>query len=301
MTPFHRARRQTFTPLLTPFSECRIDVRAFEVAIDRQIVAGVDGVVVGDPIGEGPSLSQDERDELLKACIAGGSQHLTVIAATGTNCTAETIERCRRAEDLGADGLLVTVPYYSKPMLKGVLNHFHEVAAAVSIPVIVDDDPCRTARDYGSALLEAIASLDIIIGICHGTDRLSHFAGLSALMKDRFLHLSRDDRAILQFLDMGGHGAISPLANVIPSPVQTLIAMSERSSASNSLERAVDAAAIALGRDEVVAVKEAQSFIHQSLADVRLPLVAAEPETVIRVRQAFAPFARCGLSMRRVA
>lgn len=301
MAPFHLARRQTFTPLLTPFSDNRIDIEIFKAAIDRQIIAGVDGIVIGDPIGEGPTLTQGERDILLATSIGQARPHLTVIAAAGTNCTAGTIGQCRRAEQLGADALLVTVPYYSKPMLRGVIDHFRQIAVVVGIPLIVDDDPGRTARDYGPALLEGLAELDIVVGICHGADRLSHFATLPAPLKDRFVHLSRDEKTFLQFLDAGGHGAVSPLANVIPSPVQTMITMMGGVRNSNSLANAIEAVSVALGPDNVAALKDAQCFLHPYSPDVRLPLVAAEPETVIRVRRALAPFTRYKPGMKSAA
>lgn len=301
MTPLLRARRQTFTPLLTPFAEDRIDLAAFEAAIDRQIIAGVDGIVACDVIGEGASLSFDERGNLLKTCVSRARQQLSVIAATGTNCTAGTIERCRHAEQVGVDALLVTVPYYSKPTLKGVVNHFREIAEAIDVPVLVDDDPGRTAKDYGPALVEALAEIDLIVGICHGAGRLDHFASLSAPLRERFIHLSRDDSRLMEFLWIGGHGALSALANVMPSPVQAMVAMAERDSGCNSLLHTMPVASAALGTDDVAALKEAQFFVHQAPADVRLPLMPAEAETILRVRRAFAPFARCEASARQAA
>jgi 4-hydroxy-tetrahydrodipicolinate synthase len=301
MTPFLRARRQTYTPLMTPFNEGRVDLAELEAAIDRQIIAGVDGIVVCDVIGEGPVLSSDECESLLKAAVFCGRPHLSVIAATGTNCTARTVERCRRAEELGADALLVTVPYYSKPTLKGVVDHFRDIAAAVGIPVLVDDDPGRTAKDYGSALVEALAEVDLVAGLCHGVGRLDHFAALPASLRDRFMHLSRDDRRLMEFLDLGGHGGLSALANIIPSPVQTMVAMAEHGSNCSSLLQAMSVASTSVGVDDVAALKEAQFFLHQSPADVRLPLVAAEAETILRVRHGFAPFARCEPSTRQAA
>lgn len=293
MTPFNRAGHQVFTPLLTPFRNGKIDLSGFEAAIDRQVVAGIDGIIVCDIIGEGPTLAETEREILLKTAIARGKPHLNVIVSTGANCTDKTIARCRAAEEAGADALMVTVPYYSKPSLRGVFEHFRQICAAVSIPVIVDDDPGRTAKDYGPALLTAIMPFDLIVGVCHGVDRLGYFAGLPVEMKQRFAHFSRDDGTLLAFLDLGGGGAVSPLANIIPSPVQMLAAMTERPRGAEALVGAMAGAAHALGGDDVAALKEAQAFIHQSSADLRLPLFEPEPEAIIRLRHAFAPFARC--------
>jgi 4-hydroxy-tetrahydrodipicolinate synthase len=294
MTPFHPAARQAFTPLLTPFcgEGLELDLEAFNAAIDRQIFAGMDGIVVGDAVGEGPLLTAEERDALLRAAVGRGRPHLSVIAATGTNCTRTTIDRSRRAEALGADALLVTVPYYSKPTLAGVVEHFRQLAAAVSLPILIDDDPGRTAKDFGSALLEALADCRAVVGVCHGPDRLAHFAGLASKLGTRFLHLTRDDVRLSQFLALGGNGTISPAANIIPSPIQTMVSLGGSLEKDSSFGMAVCGAIAALDRDDVAALKEAASFIHHYPADVRLPLVPAEPETVIRIRHAFAPFAR---------
>ncbi|AYD02538.1 dihydrodipicolinate synthase family protein [Neorhizobium sp. NCHU2750] len=292
MTALHDSRCQIFTPLLTPFSEGVIDVASFEEAVDRQIVAGVNGVIVGDVIGEGPALSEAEQELLLSTCISRAGRHLSVIVATGTNCTATTVERCRKARDMGADALLVTVPYYSKPVLKGVIAHFRAVAAAIDIPVIVDDDPGRTAKDFGSALLEGLADLDIVRAVCHGPGRLANFDGFSPSVKSRFMHLSRDDAGALPFLTAGGSGLVSPIANIIPSDMQAVVAMSQDRQGAFALSHTIAVAVASVGHGDVAALKEASSFIHQSPADTRLPLVACEPETTIRIRHGFAPFAR---------
>jgi 4-hydroxy-tetrahydrodipicolinate synthase len=292
MTPFHRAARQIFTPMLTPFCEKGLDLQAFNAAIDRQIIAGTDGIVVADAIGEGPVLTEGERDALLRAAVGRAKPHLSIIAATGTNCTRSTIDRSRRAEALGADALLVTIPYYSKPTLEGVVDHFRQVAAAVGLPILIDDDPGRVAKDFGPALLEALSCCHAIAGVCHGMDRLAHFAGLSSALETRFLHLTRDDARLPQFLAIGGNGAMSPIANIIPSPIQTVVSLGGSFENDSPFGVAVSGAIAALGREDVAALKEAASFVHQYPADVRLPLVASEPETVIRIRHAFAPFAR---------
>jgi 4-hydroxy-tetrahydrodipicolinate synthase len=290
MTDFRRASRQTFTPLLTYFNDTGIDHAALEAAVDRQIVAGVDGIVVCDAVGEGWALTQAEREEVIKTSVRRGGQHLSVIAATGTNCTRTTIERSLRALDLGVDALMITVPYYSKPTMRGVADHFREIAGAASAPIIVDDNPARTAIDPGVKLLDRLAEIPSIIGVCHGFDRISHFLHLSDDLRKRFVHLTRDDAALFDFLEHGGTGIVSPLANIVPSPVQTLVSMSD--GVASPLGHLIMRAAELLEREDVAALKEACSFIHQTSADVRLPLVPSEPETIVRLRHTLAPFAR---------
>jgi 4-hydroxy-tetrahydrodipicolinate synthase len=301
MTPFHRADRLAFTALVTPFEGETVSYDALGSAIARQVVANLDGVIVGDVVGEGQTLSSDEHDDLLRACVAHGKRQLSVIAATGTYCTADTIERSRGAERIGADALLVTVPYYSKPTLAGVVNHFLQVAEAVSVPIVIDDDPGRTGKDFGPALLEKLEECRAIAGVCHGIDRLAHFSGLSSRTRNRFVHLTRDDTVLAHFLNQGGNGCISSVANVIPSSIQTMVTLGESYNGAVSMTDEVACAVAAIGRDDVAALKEAASFIHQAPAEVRLPLVPSEPETIIRVRQAYAPFARCENPMRDAA
>jgi 4-hydroxy-tetrahydrodipicolinate synthase len=291
MTHFHRASRQTFTPLLTPFLDDAVDHAALDAAIDRQTVAGVDGIIVCDAIGEGWALTEAERGAIIWTAVNRGSPHLSVMVATGTNCTRTTIERSLRAQELGADALLITVPYYSKPSLPGVLDHFLQVASAVALPIVVDDDSSRTAINYGPRLFDKLAGIGSIVGVCHGIDRIGHFMRLTSEIRERFVHLSRDDAALLGFIEHGGAGVVSPLANIVPSPVQALVSMAD--GVPSQLGDLIMRAAEAVGRDDVAALKVASLLIHQTSADVRLPLVASDPEIIIRLRHALAPFARC--------
>ncbi|MCJ7997693.1 dihydrodipicolinate synthase family protein [Rhizobium cremeum] len=293
MMPFRHRCPAGFTPLLTPFSEDRCDIAALNAAIDRQVAAGMDGIVILDAFGEGHALDAQERDAIISACVQRAQGRLSVIAATGTNCTTASIDLARRAVRLGADALLVTIPYYSKPRLAGVVEHFRSIADAVPVPIIVDDDPGRTAIDFGMGLLSGLASTEGIVAVCHGQARLGFFAGLPANLRRRYLHLSRDCRTLPAFIASGGNGAISPLANVLPSHVRSILDASAELGRMTALHQEIVSALASCGPDDIAALKEATSFIHQHPADVRLPLVAAEPETIIGIRHAFAPFARC--------
>jgi 4-hydroxy-tetrahydrodipicolinate synthase len=289
-----RDSSHAFTTLLTPFSKDGVvDYRALKTSLDRQIDAGLDGVVVLDIVGEGYSLDQLERDRILATAVDHANGRMSVIAATGTNCTRTTVDQSRRAADLGADALLVTVPYYSKPGLAGVVDHFRQLALSVDRPIIADDDPARTAIDLGAGLLARLAEFDRVVGICHGSDRLAFFAGLSFELRNRYLHFTRGEVSLPTFVAAGGHGTLSPLANILPVHVRSLVDKSSDASKKAELSNEIASALRAIGREDIAALKEAASFILHYPTDVRLPLVATEPETVARIRHAFAPFARC--------
>lgn len=272
MTCFQGPGPFAITAMLTPFSATGIDVAVFETEVGRQVAVGIDGIVVHDVIGESCALEHREQDLLLRTAVRCADSQLTVIAATGSNCTAKTIERSLRAQELGAKALLLTVPYYTKPTLKGVTDHFRQIEAAVRLPILIDDDPSRTARDFGEELLVGLADLARVVGICHGPARLAHFANLKTSLRTRFKHLSRDDHSLAPFLALGGSGVISALNNIRPAPV-------------TSPNRSVDARSTPqLDTCDVAGLKVAVSLDRPFPTDVRLPLVPLERDEEIVLR-----------------
>lgn len=271
------------TALLTPFRQGRMDRSELQRAVDRQIAAGVSAILICDHIGEGYALTQDERDAVLLICREQSAGRLALIVATGCNDTAKTIERSRRAEVLGAAALLVTVPFYSKPALRGVANHFHAIAQETRLPLIVDDDPGRTGLDHGQSLLSLLADIPSVVGIRHGPGRLEAFYRLPTELKQRFRHWTADDFTVALFRACGGHGCISARGNICPG---TLDARSDGTSAADEMMQAL--LVVAGGRWDAAALKTCASLLHGSSAEVRLPLVPLDPPLVAAIREAIA-------------
>lgn len=149
------------TALVTPFR--RDDRPALRALAEWQILSGVDGLTVCSTMGEGPTLSPQERGEVIDLVIRSAAGRAPVIAATGTNSTESTIVLTREAEALGAAAALVTVPYYSKPGQKGIIHHFEQLAAASGLPVIVDNAPAQTASDLSTETLGRLAAIPGIL------------------------------------------------------------------------------------------------------------------------------------------
>jgi 4-hydroxy-tetrahydrodipicolinate synthase len=147
------------TALVTPFRHRGLDRPAFRALAEWQILSGVDGLAVCSVSGEGPTLSPQERAEVIDLSIQSAAGRVPVVAATGTNSTESTIALTREAEALGAAAALVTVPYYSKPGQKGIIHHFEQVAAASRLPVIVDHAPAQTASDLSTETLGRLAAI----------------------------------------------------------------------------------------------------------------------------------------------
>ncbi|MFS2149856.1 4-hydroxy-tetrahydrodipicolinate synthase [Rhizobium sp. Rhizsp42] len=201
------------TALVTPFRNDRPDLAMLERLAERQINSGIDGLAVCTVTGEGPTLSPAERAAIIHTCVRVAAERAPVIAATGTNATSTTIALTLEARELGADAALVTVPYYSKPGLKGIVHHFEQVAAASDLPVIIDDNPSRCASSLAPESLEALTPVESILGVVHSTGSA---ARLTPRLRQRFVSLSSDDGSALSFLACGGDGMLSSGANVEP-------------------------------------------------------------------------------------
>ncbi|TBY73104.1 4-hydroxy-tetrahydrodipicolinate synthase [Rhizobium leguminosarum] len=293
------------TALVTPFCRGRVDRSALRALVEWQILSGVDGLAVCSVTGEGSTLSPQERAEVIDLSIRSAAGRVPVIAATGTNSTESSIALTREAETLSAAAVLVTVPYYSKPGQKGIIHHFEQVAAASRLPVIVDHAPAQTASDLSTDTLFRLAAIPGIVGIRDATGDIARFAGLSPILRQRFRFFSGHDPSALAFTIAGGDGVISPGANVLP---RLFTSMQQAARAGNllaarSLQDRLLPLISALGPEgDPARIKHALRLMRGLEAEVRLPLVAAEPEMRFAIGKALAPFvdessARMALSL----
>ncbi|TAV73369.1 4-hydroxy-tetrahydrodipicolinate synthase [Rhizobium leguminosarum] len=281
------------TALVTPFRRDGLDRPALRALAEWQILSGVDGLTVCSTTGEGPTLSPQERGEVIDLVIRSATGRVPVIAATGTNSTESTIVLTREAEALGAAAALVTVPYYSKPGQKGIIHHFEQVAAASRLPVIIDHAPAQTASDLSTETLGRLAAIPGIFGICDATGDIARFAGLSPFLRQRFRFFSGHDPSALAFTIAGGDGVISPGANVLPKLFTSMqqAARAGNLSAARSLQDRLLPLISALGPEgDAARIKHALRLMRSLEGELRLPLVAAEPEMRFAIGKALAPF-----------
>lgn len=207
----------TFTALVTPFKNGKIDYLSLEKLIDHQLKNGIDGFVVNGTTGESPALSSTEVEELFKFFKKQTPATKTLILGTGSNSTSSTIVATKKAEDLGADAVLVVVPYYNKPPQRGLVAHFSEVAKSTTLPVILYNVPGRTITNLSTeSTAELCKTHKNIIAIKDATGDIGLLnSNIKACGKD-FIQLSGDDGTYVEFLANGGHGVISVASHVIP-------------------------------------------------------------------------------------
>nr|WP_295905832.1 4-hydroxy-tetrahydrodipicolinate synthase [uncultured Bdellovibrio sp.] len=206
----------TFTALITPFKNDKIDYASLDRLLKQQLDGGVDGFVVNGTTAESPTLSSEEVAELFKHIRSFCGDKVPLIIGTGSNSTAKTIEDSKKAEALGGDALLVVVPYYNKPPQRGLYEHFKTVATSVKIPTLLYNVPGRTITSLEAKTIGDLSKVPGIIGIKEASGKIDLEKEIIKACGKDFVMLSGDDGTYVDFLQAGGHGVISVATHVIP-------------------------------------------------------------------------------------
>jgi 4-hydroxy-tetrahydrodipicolinate synthase len=207
----------SYTALLTPFKDNKVDFDSYRKLIDFQIENGTHGLVPVGTTGESPTLSHDEHKKLVEVCIEQSNGRVPVIAGAGSNSTSEAVDFVKHGCDAGADGLLVVTPYYNKPTQSGLIAHYKELIKNSSKPIIIYDIPGRSVIQMTDNTMAELAKSDIIVGVKDATADLARPTRLQNTISDDFIQLSGEDGTALAYLAAGGHGCISVTANIAPN------------------------------------------------------------------------------------
>lgn len=202
--------------LVTPFAAGRVDEAIFRDFVAWQIDQGSDGLVPCGTTGEVATLTAEEHREVIATTVEVAKGRVPVIAGCGTYSTAASIERARAAADLGADAVLIVVPYYNKPSQTGLAAHFAAIADASPLPIVVYNVPSRTVADISVETLGQIAKHPKIVAVKDATGNLARVTAQRLACGEDFIQLSGNDDMALGFNAMGGVGCISVTANVAP-------------------------------------------------------------------------------------
>lgn len=203
--------------LITPFRDGAVDEEAFERLVQRQIDAGTHGLVPCGTTGESPTLTHSEHRWVIERCVKAAAGRVPVIAGTGSNSTAEAIALTAHAAEAGADAALVVTPYYNKPTQEGLYRHYHAIAEASAIPVVIYNIPGRSVVDMSVETMARLAKHPRIVGVKDATGDLNRVTQTRLACGPDFCQLSGEDGTALGFLAHGGHGCISVTANIAPA------------------------------------------------------------------------------------
>lgn len=216
--------RGTYTALITPFRDDRIDAAAFQALIERQIAAGITGIVPVGTTGESPTLDMDEHIEVIRLAVEFAAGRCQVLAGTGANATKEAIELTQAAEKLGATGTLQVCPYYNKPSQEGLYRHFKTIAENTGLPVMLYSVPGRSGIEIGVETTARLAAdCPNIVAIKEAGGSVERVNQLFQAVPASFGILSGDDPLTLPFMACGAVGLVSVASNLVPDVLVKLV------------------------------------------------------------------------------
>jgi len=263
------------TALVTPFLNGKVNYPMLQKLLRRQCDAGIPAVVLCGTTGEAPTLTDEEK----LAIFAMGKEYTKgnciIIAGTGSNNTAHTIELSAAAQDAGADALLVVSPYYNKATKQGLAEHYRTVAQAVSIPVIIYNVPSRTGVDIPVSVYEVLAEIPNIAGVKEASTDIRKISKIRSRCPESFRIWSGNDDMTVPVISVGGSGVISVASNIVPG---LMVAMTDAALAGDFRSASAVQFSLLELMDELFAevnpipVKAAMALLGYDCGTCRLPL-----------------------------
>jgi len=211
------------TALITPTNENGVDFESYGRLIDWQIEQGINGLVVVATTGEGATLSDEEHKAAISFAAERINKRVPMIACTGSNDTAYSIQLTKYACEHGADGCLVVSPYYNKSTQAGIVASFSAIADASTAPIIIYNIPGRTGVNITSETLAKLAEHPNISGLKEANGDISSVAETARLVGDNLHIYSGNDDQIVPIMSLGGEGVISVLSNLCPAETVAMV------------------------------------------------------------------------------
>lgn len=270
------------TAMVTPFTENgQIDYDVLEQIIEYLIANGTDTIVVCGTTGEAPTLSTEEKLQLIEFTVKKVNKRVPVVAGTGDNETHYSIEMTKKAEALGADAAMLVAPYYNKPNQRGLYEHFAAIAKETTLPLIVYNVPGRTGVNVAAKTTIDLSKIPNIQIVKEASGNLDQMTDILANVSKDFYVYSGDDGLTLPLLAIGGRGVISVAAHVVGNEMQAMIRAFEEGRHADAAE--IHQALLPLIRElfsspNPVPIKYAMSKVGFNIDKVRLPLVELDNE-----------------------
>ena len=279
----------TYTALITPFSNGKLDLNAYEKIINRQIEAGISGLVPSGTTGESPTLSHDEHNDVIRTCVELAKGKVKIIAGTGSNSTTEAIYMTKHAEKVGADAALIVAPYYNKPSQRGLYEHFKNIHDNTNIPIILYNIPGRSVVNIDLELMANLAKLPRVIGVKDATADLTLPQKIKNLIGNDFIQLSGEDGSAIEYNKQGGVGVISVTANIVPElcvAQQNAFFANDLTKADNITTKLAEINEVLFCETNPMPVKFAAELLGLCKGELRLPLIEVEERSQEKIKRA---------------
>ncbi|MBF7017150.1 4-hydroxy-tetrahydrodipicolinate synthase [Staphylococcus durrellii] len=266
--------------LTTPFTHNEIDYIALRKHVNYLIDNNAKSIVVNGTTAENPTLTEDEKNQVLEEVVNTVNGRIPVIAGTGTNNTQKSIQASVKARELGADAIMLITPYYNKTNQRGLIQHFTTIADAAKLPVVLYNVPSRTNMTIEVDTVVELSKNEYIVALKDATNDFDYLATLQQKLDlDNFALYSGNDDNIVRYFNDGGHGVISVIANVIPKAIQNLYETSQQNDDVEALYQPIGTLLDALSVDvNPIPIKVLTTVEGFGNYEVRLPLVTLEDD-----------------------
>ncbi len=261
--------------LVTPFKDGKVNYEKLGKLIEWHIANKTDSIIVCGTTGESATMTDEERKTTIKFVVDKVNKRIPVIAGSGSNNTAYSIELSKYCQAVGVDGLLIVTPYYNKSTQDGLIKHYTTIANSVDLPIILYNVPGRTGVNIKPSTVEKLSKIENIVAIKEASGDISQVAEIARLCGEDFTIYSGNDDQIVPILSLGGSGVISVLANVLPKETHDIV---EKYLTGD----VVESRKLQLGVNELVSslfievnpipVKAAMNLMGMEAGELRLPL-----------------------------
>ncbi len=275
------------TALVTPINEKGVNFDALEKIIEHQIASSTDALVICGTTGEAPTLEDHEHLCAIECAVSVAKGRIPIIAGTGSNNTAHAVMMNKEAEKLGADGLLWVAPYYNKSTQRGLVEHYHTLAASTSLPAILYNVPSRTGSDILPPTVEILSKVENIVAIKEATGDVGRSVEIISRCGDDIDVYSGNDDVIVPMMSVGSKGVISVLSNVMPKETHDMCALCLDGDYKRAGEMQVKYLPLIRAlfcEVNPIPVKTAMNLMGFDAGDLRLPLFEMEEKNLERLK-----------------
>jgi len=286
------------TALVTPFNEQgSIDYELTKALIEHVLATGTTALIINGTTGESPTLSKQEKEQMLRFALDIVDGRVPVLAGTGSNNTQESIEMTLLAEEIGVDGVMLVSPYYNKPNDHGVIAHFKAIASATTLPILLYNIPGRSMINMPVEVVVELSHVDNIFGIKEASGDLNQMASILAKAAHGFQVYSGDDGLTLPLLAIGGSGVISVASHVLGSEMQEMITTFQQGKVQRAAQMhrtLLPAFQLLFSEPNPIALKYELNRRGYEVGSVRLPLVpmTVDTESVNTFKKGWSQFER---------
>jgi 4-hydroxy-tetrahydrodipicolinate synthase len=277
----------TYTALITPFANDRsLDFKSFRELLQRQLDAGIEGVVVLGTTGEAPTVDIEEAVDLFSCAHEFVGDRLQLILGLTSNCTRTLVKRVARIHPLRPAAILSATPYYNKPTQKGIVEHFTHLADATDLPIVLYNVPSRAGANMLAETVIQLSRIRNVVGVKEASGDLRQVREIIEGAPETFSVLSGNDDQNVDIVKLGGKGTISVASNVVPAGVKACVDAALAGDFSRA--ESVDAQFSQLFKDLFIennpqAVKTLLAHLGSCQEVFRLPMTTMMPENKARV------------------